>query len=98
MVALSFNVELKQCILDKISASTSRALIGRFVGYLCIRGSFRDWINAALHIRESRIEDILLLAEAHPCLYSLLRRVLLEQSPFPCNEQLLYMPGDQVSS
>ena len=95
MAPLSFTSEAKQAILENISKFASRALIGRFVGYRRIRGSFRDWIIASIRLRGGgRIEDILLLGRSTFMLLLSSEEcasALLEQSPLPCSEHLVFL-------
>ena len=68
--------------------------IGRLVGYCRIRGSFRDWVVASLRIQEGCIEDILLLGRSTFMLLLSSEEcasALLEQSPFPCSEHLVFL-------
>ena len=63
MAPISFSNVTKQVIFDKISKYSSRAIIGRIVGYRRVIGAFKDWIQASLSLREGCIEDILLLGK-----------------------------------
>ena len=95
MAPLLFTSETKQAIHDNISNFASRrAVIGGFVGYLRIRGSFRDWIIASVRLRGGgRIENILFLGRSTFMLLLSSEEsalALLEQSPLSCSEHLVF--------
>ena len=94
MAPISFSSEAKTAIHEHICTFSSRALIGRLVGYRRFKGSFRDWVAASLRIREGRIDDILLLDRSTFMLLLSSEEcasALLEQSPLPCSEHLVFL-------
>lgn len=94
MAPLSFLAEAKQVIYDRISIFSSRALIGRLVGYSRYRGSFRDWILAKINVLDGKVEDVLLLGKgtfmlllsSEECSSSLLAR-----SPPSLHDKLIFL-------
>ena len=94
MAPLFFTSETKQAIHENISNFTSRAVIGRFVGYRRIRGSVRDWIIPSIRLRGGgRIENILFLGRSTFMLLLSSEEsasALLEQSPLSCSEHLVF--------